>query len=404
MDIQPSSLSQAQKKKVSAGYFAAFISLGMITAALGPALPYLAEQTHSALSSVSILFVSRAAGLILGALISGKLYDRIPGHTMLIGGLVLVFVTCLITPLPSLLIALIMITFISGIGQSVINMGGNTLLVWAHGSKVAPWMNGLHFFFGVGTITAPLIITWVLATTGNLVWAFVAIAALMLVPLVFLLRLPKLHPETAKQSADATSTSVPVLVFLIAFFFFCYSGTIHTFGGWIYTYTLEMEIAGPQTAGILTSVFWGTFTLTRLFLIPISARVRPRVLLWAAIFGSLFNIGMMMLMPGNLTIIWVGTILLGITSSPMFAATMAFAERNLHLTGRINSFFIVGLSLGFLVIPWLVGQFFESVGPPILFSLLIVTLLAGTLVFYFMTRIAHGKSSMLDAAKEEFPS
>ena len=392
MGIQPSSLSQAQKNQVSAGYFAAFIALGMITAALGPALPYLAEQTNSTLSSVSNLFVSRAIGLILGAIIGGKLYDRVPGHTVLLGGLLLVIVSSLIMPLPALLIIVILVTFLSGIGQSVINMGGNTLLVWAHGSKVAPWMNGLHFFFGIGTITAPLIFTWVLARTGNIFWAFIAITAIMLIPLVILLRLPKLQPEMRDQHTNTTFASLPKLVLLIAFFFFCYSGTIHTFGGWIYTYVLEMNIASPQAAGILTSVFWGTFTLTRLFLIPVSARVHPRVLLWSALLGSLLTIGLMLLFPSNSIIIWVGTILLGITSSPMFASMMAFAEKNLNLTGRINSFFIVGLSLGFLVVPWLVGQFFESVGPSVMFSMLFITLLAGALVFYFMTRIAHGKT------------
>ena len=71
-------LEARQKRQVTIGYYLAFISLGIVTAALGPALPYLAKQTRTALAAISVLFVSRALGLILGAIIGGKLYDRVP--------------------------------------------------------------------------------------------------------------------------------------------------------------------------------------------------------------------------------------------------------------------------------------------------------------------------------------
>ena len=378
----------------------------MITAALGPALPYLAEQTQTVLSSVSILFVSRAIGLIVGALFSGKLYDRFPGHPILIGGLLLITLASLLTPLPTVLSALIVVTFISGVGQSILNVGGNTLLIWLHGGKIAQLMNGLHFFYGLGSIFSPLLITWIITTTGSLIWAFTVIALIMLLPLFFLLRLPPVAPQRTDKTSEKSNHALPGLVLLIALFFFCYAGSVQAFGGWIYTYALEIQIASPQIAGVLTSVFWGTFTLGRLLSIPIAARLRPKTILWGSLIGSLLSVTLLLLMPDKAAIIWLGTILLGLSSAPLFASTMAFAERNMHITGRISSLFNVGLSLGFLVIPWLVGQFFESAGPPVLFIFLFLTLLAGTVIFFLMTRVTHQSAApeqpdLLNAAAEK---
>ena len=61
-------------------YYAGFIVLGLIVAALGPTLPLLAAQTHSSLSQISILFTVNSLGYIGGSLLSGRMYDRYPGQ------------------------------------------------------------------------------------------------------------------------------------------------------------------------------------------------------------------------------------------------------------------------------------------------------------------------------------
>lgn len=387
MAIPTHDLNAQQKKQTSIGYYATFIALGLITACLGPALPYLAEQTGTALSAISSLFISRSAGLILGSLLSGRLYDRLPGHPILVAGLGLLTLTSLLTPMPALLWVLLVITFLSGIGQSMLNVGGNTLLIWLHGAQVAPWMNGLHFFFGTGTILAPLLITSIITAGGGLTWAFAAISLFMLPPLVLMLRAPAVLPQPAGQNDNSQRLNVSGLVFLLALFFFCYAGVVQGYGSWIYTYALRMLDASTQTAGLLTSTFWGMFTLGRLLIIPFSARLRPQSILWGSLAGSLVSVVLLMLFPQTAVSIWLGTVLLGLSITPLFAATMAFAERRLCITGQINSLFSVGLSLGFVAMPWLVGQFFESAGPPVLLVILLITLLVGVVVLWALARI-----------------
>ena len=75
------------------GYYAAFIALGLFGASMGPTLPYLAQHTGTRLSEISFLFTARAMGYLLGSLISGRLYDRLPGHRVIAGVLLLIAVT-----------------------------------------------------------------------------------------------------------------------------------------------------------------------------------------------------------------------------------------------------------------------------------------------------------------------
>src|SRR5512135_1235418 len=72
---------------VTATYCTAFLGLGLISAALGPSLPSLAQQTHVQLSQVSVLFTTINLGYLVGALAAGRYYDRRVGHPLMAGAL-----------------------------------------------------------------------------------------------------------------------------------------------------------------------------------------------------------------------------------------------------------------------------------------------------------------------------
>jgi len=132
------------------GYFATYIALGMAAAALGPTLPSLAENTQTQLSGISFLFTAHALGYLLGSFQGGRLYDRMPGNPLMVGALLVAAISLILVPLVPALWLLLVVVLILGAAGGVLDVGGNTLLVWEHGRKVGPYMNGLHFFFGVG--------------------------------------------------------------------------------------------------------------------------------------------------------------------------------------------------------------------------------------------------------------
>jgi MFS transporter, FHS family, Na+ dependent glucose transporter 1 len=47
----------------------------------------------------------------------------------------------------------------------------------------------------------------------------------------------------------------------------------------------------------------------------------------------------------------------------IFPSALALAQGRLRITGRVTGWFFVGASAGGMTLPWLIGQFFESVGP-----------------------------------------
>ncbi|MEZ4605435.1 MAG: MFS transporter [Deinococcales bacterium] len=172
-------------------YYSNFIFLGLVSASLGPALPYLAENTQSSIEAISILFAARSFGYLLGALGGGRLYDSIPGHRLMIISLIIMAVALWFTPLAKTLILLAIIMMLVGATESVVDIGGNTLLIWLHREKVGPFMNGLHFSFGIGAFLIPLIIDASRRYFGSPAQAFYLLA-LLVIPLMMSLwlRLP----------------------------------------------------------------------------------------------------------------------------------------------------------------------------------------------------------------------
>src|SRR5262249_32084038 len=150
------------------------------------------------------------------------------------------------------------VMLVLGTAEGAVGVGGNALLVWVHGSRVAPFMNALHFAYGAGGFIAPLIVAWTLSLNKTIVAPYVVLAVLMLPAVALLLRLPSpSNPQPARAEERATPAGRR-LVFLIALFLGLYIGAEVSYGGWIYTYVLQLNLAPQATAAYLTSLFWGT--------------------------------------------------------------------------------------------------------------------------------------------------
>ena len=79
-------------------YFGVMVSLGLAGAALGPTLPSLAAQTGVTIGAVSVLFSARSLGYLCGSLLSGRLYDRLPGHPVMAAAALLLCAMLLLVP------------------------------------------------------------------------------------------------------------------------------------------------------------------------------------------------------------------------------------------------------------------------------------------------------------------
>ena len=364
----------------TSAYYAAFIVLGLMAAILGPTLPDLAENTGSLLSEISFLFVARSLGYMLGSLFLGRLYDRFPGHRVGVGVLVVAAATLFLVPLVPLLWLLTAVLFVLGLAEGTLDLGANIMLVWVHGKEVGPYMNGLHFFFGVGAFLSPIIAAQAILISGSITWAYWLLALLALPLAVWFWRLPSPVREASDQGGETGSQNT-LMIALIAFFFFLYVGAELSFGGWIFTYTLETGLSEAQLAALLTSAFWGALTVGRLLSVPLAARIRPRWLIFGDLLGCALSLVIILLFPDRLLTIWIGTLGAGLAMASIFPTTLTLAERNMTVTGKVTGWFFVGAGAGGMVLPWVIGQLFERVGPTVMMIAIFSNVILAVAVF-----------------------
>jgi MFS transporter, FHS family, Na+ dependent glucose transporter 1 len=378
----------------TAGYYLAFIALGLVAASLGPTLAGLREQTATSLAQISLLFTVRPLGTLSGSFIGGRLFDRLPGHRLVVGVLLGLAVLLALVPEIPWLVVLIPVMFAIGFAEGAVDVGGNILLIWLHREKVGPFMNGLHFCFGLGAFIAPVVVAQALLHSERIDPAYRVLALLMLPAAAWLFRLPS--PKPAANQAGAVDEAGNVfrppenwMVFLFGLLFMLYVGAEVSYGGWVFSYAVARQIGDPATAAYLTSAFWGALTFGRLMAIPLSARWRPRTLLLVAVGGCLASAVLLLAAAGQPPGLWAGSLGLGLFMAPVFPTLLVRAERRMTITGRVTSWFYVGASLGAMTLPSLIGQLFEGTGPQVLLWFVMAAMTAELIMLLVVLRLTE---------------
>jgi len=211
------------KQRTTAGYFAAFITLGLTTASLGPSLPSLAENTNTLISQISVLFTARSGGYLIGSWLGGRTYDRQPGHHIMAVMLMAIAVTLALIPTLSNLWVLLVVLMIVGFAEGALDVGGNTLLVWLYRRDVSPFMNALHAFFGVGSFLSPLILALAIHLSGGITYGYWALALMVIPVVLWIVRLPSPKANAAREREDepgrALKQSEIILIVIVCIFF-----------------------------------------------------------------------------------------------------------------------------------------------------------------------------------------
>jgi MFS transporter, FHS family, Na+ dependent glucose transporter 1 len=376
-----------QKYLNTIAYYLAFVLLGLTVAAEGPTLLKLAEHTSSALDQINLLFLFSSFGYLVGSYIGGRIYDRVPGHRFMAGVLLFLGIMVAMVPIATSRWALFSIVLILGLFKGALDVGCNTLLLWVHNETVGPFMNGLHAFFGVGAFISPLITAQVLSLTGDIYWVY-WVFAIVTFPLAFWIwRLPS--PASRAVPTHHQSLSFPLLpVMIMVLCFVLYVGGEAGYGAWIYTYAFTLKFGTEVTAAYLTSAFWGSFTLGRLLGIWVSTQAKPLTILYLDFAGCLVSVGLILLFPGSNVLLWIGTILFGISQASIFPTFLTLAEERMHITGTIAGLFLVGAGVGGMILPWLIGQAFVQVGAGAMMALIFIGVILNLLMLIVFTKIS----------------
>lgn len=385
-----------QKYITTAAYYLAFILLGLTIAAEGPTLLKLAEHTGSDISQISFIFFFGSLGYLLGSYVGGVMYDRVPGHRFMALILVLLGSITIFVPIAASLVWLFVIVLALGLTKGALDVGCNTLLLWVHNEKVGPFMNGLHACFGIGAFIAPLIVASVLKSTTDIYWVY-WIFAIAAFPIAFFVwRMPS--PQTRAVPEEHKDSPLPILpVAIMVACFALYVGAEAGYGNLIYAYAFKRGLSTEITANYLTSAFWGFFTLGRLFAIWVSTRAKPITILYMDFAGCLISVSLVILFKDSAAMLWVGSILLGISLASIFPTFITLAEERMHVTGSITGWFLVGGGIGGMVLPVIIGQAFEKIGPSAMMFIVLLTVILDLLALIAFTRTPSKQTLPLES-------
>ena len=371
----------------TSGYYWVVICLGLTTAIIGPTLPALAAQTRTELSSMGLVFLAGSIGFTLATALIGRVIDRLPGHVVIGGAQLASAMFTVLIPLAPRFPILLAILVCKGLADGFINAGANTLLVWTHRGKVGPFMNGMHFCFGLGAFVAPFIVAQVVGTEGAYRWAYWGLAAFGLLASLRMLTLrgspqPESHPGTTEAS---TRADIRIAISSAVFLFF-YVGAEIAFGGWVFTYAVKLRLASAAGAAYLTSAFWLAFTVGRLVSIPMATRLTAKSTILAALAGCLGLLAGAIALQGSSLVLWILAIGLGFFMAPIWPTGYTLAGQSVKFTARVSSIILLGDSFGGMVLPSLAGWVIGVAGAQALVVLVFGSLVCNLLAFGAMLR------------------
>ncbi|CAF0944142.1 unnamed protein product [Adineta ricciae] len=419
-------------KKPSIIYFFAlfysFLSMGFGSGLIGPTLLKFGEQVKSPFEEVVYVLFTRSFGFLIGTLIGGTLIDRFPllGRTFLT---ICVFTMCastliipLVYQLVPMIVAHLMWSFTAGIVDNLAQ-----ILTIRHYDKfnVNPYLQALHGAFGVGAFLSPLIIAPFLKNTSpvdqwhyaywligclhipNIIW----ILAYALRDEVFSKKIEQITLENKQiddlnnqiesivasdeqtNPAEPSSTSKNrFFLILITIFLLLYVGGESAFGAYIHTYaTLHLNFPKDISAYI-NSLFWASFAFGRLCGIPLSIKLSALQMIFIDLIGCICSLTLLYVLNKSPLLLWIGSILYGLSVASIYPSTIAFTERYVSITGKRMSFIAVGGSAGDAIIPLLIGY---SINPKILGPIgfilisLAVAILASLLFAFILIYVKH---------------
>ena len=392
---------------------------------------------------------------------------------------------------------LLLVFALAQIPLGMFEAGSNMYILHLWGSQMTPFMQSLHFAFGVGALLAPVVAapflneqedgetqdadcdgTTVSATfTGNssnisdsvsesfhpelvrLVYPYSIAAAVMLANSLFYLIVWWIYPLTSahpskrlqqqEQSSAANSSTTltrcrsqastlddsdvdackrqesfqmdmmeqqpadrttslsykmwkVIVVMLTLIFMHIYLGLEITFGSYLMTFAVKCNLNLSKADGAhLTTLFWSTFTLFRIFTVFYIEFVGNQLNIFASL--TVVLIANVLLVPfgsHNLPLLWTGVALIGIGVSSIWACVFGFLEEHFAVTSLISAFMIVSAVLGEFVFPVVISSFINCY-PMILMWVTLFCSCGITIAFCLMSLICRtklGKITSQDSA------
>ncbi|CAG5123774.1 unnamed protein product [Candidula unifasciata] len=381
-----------------------FFSMGLTIGQVGTTLIDLQLITGTNLEGASAFITALTAGDMIGAFISGAVFNKVNTLLLMFISLMGMGVTTIISPYMSSYPLMIFVRVLCGTCEGIIAATGNAcqMKMWRNQAKVM--MQTMHFAVSLGGVIVPLYTEPFLAkrimytesgtsnvTTGNasgvsptsrfsdtnVYYAFLISGVILLltsVPLVVLFikqRSPTIQTNSEKNTnVQITHRKLPCFLHLfmltnicLMFLFYCCAEL--TFSSFLMSFLVnEFDSLTTSESLYITTALWASFALSRFIMIFVSKVISSLQLLSLCVLVMLvayigFFISVVL---KSITAIVVFTSMAGLGLSSIFPAGYSWVETDLlKVTPRVSSSIMITGSGGRIIIPVIMGFLMDQV-------------------------------------------
>jgi fucose permease len=371
---------------------------GAFTAAVGPVLGELADQTSSTLATIGGVVTLLFVGAIIAQVLAGPLTDRFGHKAVLVASLLVLAAGMLAFTNARTLPWMLGFALFAGLGQGGVDMGANLVVADAAPAKSTSALNLLHFFFGLGAFIGPALVGLAIVLTGSglmVHWLIAGLFVLLAVAISVLLRVTARTSGSGALREGARSDGFKIylspLLWLMAMLLLIYVGVEISLGSWISAYMGISTGTLPQVGAWVTSAYWAALALGRLAGAAASARLTRMQLLTAALGGSLLGgIGLFisrgLVFPTVLFLAWIAFSYATVYPTTVALGNAAFARDR----GKAISIMIALGSAGAAIFPFFAGGLLEGTTYTDFLWMMVLGLALLLVILYFIYRLMRG--------------
>ena len=413
-----------------------FFSLGLCVAVIGPTMPTLAYNLQVHISTLSFIVPARAAGYLLGSIVSGLIYEKFDSNLLIFFSVFTTACGTLVIPFFNHVVLIAIAMCIVGVTMGFLDTAGNVMCLQTWGDNSGPYLQSLHFSFAIGTTVAPLVafpfimkvdddnmnsmantetsstnsftiesstIFTVFERFYSVSYVFICCAVIGLMVSFCFLYLGCFHRNTYSDQKNTVKEEGSLfrlkMLSLLFFFFFVYVGMEVTFGVYIYTFAIESENNYSKSqATALNTLFWGLFAVGRFIAIPTSKLISPTKFLIFDLVGTFTAAVVLACFPLYAKIadfiFWIVVGLYGFSLASIFPTGITWAEQYITVTGKAAMVLVVGAASGEMILPFVVGQYIESM-PMFLMYFGVAATCVSIILFVFLQLLAKTKGKRL---------
>lgn len=367
--------------------FLVFVAMGTLGAALGPALPDLADRAGSTLAALGALFTATFGGTMLAQMLSGPLNDRLGQRPVLLTGLGLAALGTLGIVLSRSLWLTLGSGVVFGMGFGALDVSTNVLIAQTFADRSVPVLNLLHVFYGVGSVLGPAAVSAGLRLWDSSLPALGLGIALLAIPVPLVLRLApgplSARLATSSQDDPGSFTYRVPLLWALGVLLLLYVGVEAGMGAWTTAYVDRSTALSVETAALITSGFWLALTVGRVAGAAWGGRFTPYTVLWMCLAGMLAGGVLLALGTGSVLLTVLAVLIIGFWAGPPFPTIVAIATLTFRSGPGKAAGTVVALgSMGAATLPWTQGVVLDRAGTTA--NALYIVTLSGVMVLLFL--------------------